>query len=231
MKMETRIRNEAPMNTIINSSTHPLTNSSTHSLTTHPLTNSSTHLPKTPIIQVKHLSKRYQIGFVDRTYKTFCESITDTIKSPLKRLKSFSRQEEVFWALKDINFEVFPGEVVGIIGRNGAGKTTLLKILSRITHPTEGEVILRGRVGSLLEVGTGFHPELTGRENIYFNGAILGMTKQEIADKIDEIVAFADIGDFLDTPLKHYSSGMFVRLGFSVAGHCEPDVLLVDVVA
>jgi len=133
--------------------------------------------------------------------------------------------------LKDINFEVFPGEVVGIIGRNGAGKTTLLKILSRITHPTEGEVILRGRVGSLLEVGTGFHPELTGRENIYFNGAILGMTKQEIADKIDEIVAFADIGDFLDTPLKHYSSGMFVRLGFSVAGHCEPDVLLVDVVA
>jgi lipopolysaccharide transport system ATP-binding protein len=133
-----------------------------------------------PIIQVKHLSKRYQIGFVDRTYKTFCETAVDTLKSPLKRLKSFSRQEETFWALRDINFEVYPGEVVGIIGRNGAGKSTLLKILSRITHPTEGEVILRGRVGSLLEVGTGFHPELTGRENSYFNGAILGMVKNRI---------------------------------------------------
>jgi lipopolysaccharide transport system ATP-binding protein len=117
---------------------------------------------------------------MDRTYKTFCESLTDTIKSPLKRLKSFSRQEEVFWALKDINFEVYPGEVVGIIGRNGAGKTTLLKVLSRITHPTEGEVILRGCVASLLEVCTGFHLELTGRENIYFNGAILGMKKNDI---------------------------------------------------
>jgi lipopolysaccharide transport system ATP-binding protein len=143
------------------------------------------------IIQVKHLSKRYQIGFVDRTYKTFCESAVDTIKSPLKRLKSFSRHEETFCALKDVNFEVYPGEVMGIIGRNGAGKSTLLKILSRITHPTEGEIILRGRVASLLEVGTGFHPELTGRENIYFNGAIQGMTKQEIGDKFDEIVEFA----------------------------------------
>ena len=169
------------------STAHLLTNSSPH-----PLTNSSTHPPnKTPIIQVKHLSKRYQIGFVNRTYKTFCETAVDTIKSPLKRLKSFSRQEETFWALKDINFEVYPGEVVGIIGRNGAGKTTLLKILSRITYPTEGEVILRGRVASLLEVGTGFHPELTGRDNIYFNGAILGMKKQEIEDKFDEIVEFA----------------------------------------
>ena len=139
-----------------------------------------------PIIQVKHLSKRYQIG-MDRTYKTLCESITDTIKSPLKRLKSFSRQEESFWALKDVNFEVYPGEVVGIIGRNGAGKSTLLKILSRVTHPTEGEVVLRGRVASLLEVGTGFHPELTGRENIHFNGAILGMTKQEIDNKINSM--------------------------------------------
>ena len=201
--------------------THP------HSPRTHPLTNSSTHPPKTPIIQVKHLSKRYQIG-MDRTYKTLCESITDTIKSPLKRLKSFSRQEEIFWALKDINFEVYPGEVVGIIGRNGAGKTTLLKILSRITHPTEGEVVLRGRVGSLLEVGTGFHPELTGRENIYFNGAILGMTKQEIEDKFDEIVGFSGVADFLDTPLKRYSSGMQVRLAFSVAAYLEPEILMVD---
>jgi lipopolysaccharide transport system ATP-binding protein len=165
---------------------------------------------------------------MDRTYKTFCESITDTIKSPLKRLKSFSRQEKTFWALKDINFEVNPGEVVGIIGRNGAGKTTLLKILSRITHPTEGEVILRGRVASLLEVGTGFHPELTGRENVYFNGAILGMTKQEIVDKFDEIVKFSGVKDFLDTPLKRYSSGMQVRLAFSVAAHLEPEIMLVD---
>ena len=165
---------------------------------------------------------------MDRTYKTLCESITDTIKSPLKRLKSFCRQEETFWALKDINFEVFPGEVVGIIGRNGAGKSTLLKILSRITHPTEGEVILRGRVASLLEVGTGFHPELTGRENIYFNGAILGMTKQEIEDKFDEIVAFSGVADFLDTPLKRYSSGMQVRLAFAVAAHLEPEILVVD---
>ena len=173
--------------------THSLNNSSTHSLTTHPLTNSSTHSPSSEvIIQVKHLSKRYQIG-MDRTYKTFCESAVDSIKSPLKRLKSFSRQEETFWALKDINFEVNTGEVVGIIGRNGAGKTTLLKVLSRITHPTEGEIILRGRVASLLEVGTGFHPELTGRENIYFNGSILGMTKKEI--KFRTIRAYERLSD------------------------------------
>ena len=214
-----------------NCSTSQRLNNSTsqqfNKLASHPLTNSSTHLLKTPIIQVKHLSKRYQIG-MDRTYKTFCETAVDTIKSPLKRLKSFSRQEEIFWALKDINFEVFPGEVVGIIGRNGAGKSTLLKILSRITHPTEGEVILRGRVASLLEVGTGFHPELTGRENIYFNGAILGMTKQEIEDKFDEIVAFSGVADFLDTPLKRYSSGMQVRLAFAVAAHLEPEILVVD---
>ena len=180
-----------------------------------------------PIIQVKHLSKRYQIG-MDRTYKTFCETAVDTIKSPLKRLKSFSKQEETFWALKDINFEVYPGEVVGIIGRNGAGKTTLLKILSRITYPTEGEIFMRGRVGSLLEVGTGFHPELTGRENIFFNGVILGMTKSEIEDKFDEIVKFAEIEQFLDTPVKRYSSGMSVRLAFAVAAHLEPEILMVD---
>ena len=228
MKKDTR--NEVKMNDFNCSTSQRLNNSTSHlphSPGTHPLTNSSTHLPHTPIIQVKHLSKRYQIG-MDRTYKTLCESITDTIKSPLKRLKSFSRQEESFWALKDINFEVFPGEVVGIIGRNGAGKTTLLKILSRITHPTEGEITLRGRVASLLEVGTGFHPELTGRENIYFNGAILGMTKHEIEDKFDEIVEFSGVKDFLDTPLKRYSSGMQVRLAFAVAAHLEPEILVVD---
>ena len=180
-----------------------------------------------PVIQVKHLTKEYRIG-VDRTYKTFCETAVDTIKSPLKRLKTFSRQEETFWALKDINLEVNQGEVLGIIGRNGAGKTTLLKVLSRITYPTEGEVILRGRVGSLLEVGTGFHPELTGRENIYFNGTILGMKKKEIDDKFDEIVKFAEVENFLDTPVKRYSSGMHVRLAFAVAAHLEPEILLVD---
>jgi lipopolysaccharide transport system ATP-binding protein len=231
MKMKTKIKNVGQMNNSNCSTSQRLNNSTSqqfNKLASHPLTNSSTHPPnKTPIIQVKHLSKRYQIG-MDRTYKTLCESITDTIKSPLKRLKSFSRQEESFWALKDINFDVYPGEVVGIIGRNGAGKTTLLKILSRITHPTEGKVILRGRVASLLEVGTGFHPELTGRENVYFNGAILGMTKQEIEDKFDEIVAFSGVKDFLDTPLKRYSSGMQVRLAFAVAAHLEPEILVVD---
>jgi lipopolysaccharide transport system ATP-binding protein len=228
--METKIKTVASMNDFNCSTSQRLNNSTSqqfNKLASHPLTNSSTHSLKTPIIQVKHLSKRYQIG-MDRTYKTFCETAVDTIKSPLKRLKSFSRQEETFWALKDINLEVYPGEIVGIIGKNGAGKTTLLKILSRITHPTEGEVILRGRVGSLLEVGTGFHPELTGRENIYFNGAILGMSKTEIGDKFDDIVKFAEVEKFLDTPVKRYSSGMYVRLAFAVAAHMEPEILLVD---
>ena len=136
--------------------------------------------------------------------------------------------KDTFWALKDVNIEIERGEAVGIIGRNGAGKSTLLKVLSRITHPTEGEIIMRGRVGSLLEVGTGFHPELTGRENIYFNGAILGMKKREIDDKFDEIVKFSGVEKFLDTPVKRYSSGMQVRLAFSVAAHLEPEILLVD---
>ena len=180
-----------------------------------------------PIIQVKHISKHYNIG-IDKTYKTLSGSITDAVRSPVQTLKGIGKQHDSFWALKDINFEVNRGEVLGIIGRNGAGKSTLLKILSRITSPTEGEIHLRGRVGSLLEVGTGFHPELTGRENIYFNGAILGMKKREIDDKFDEIVKFSGVEKFLDTPVKRYSSGMQVRLAFSVAANLDPEILVVD---
>ena len=180
-----------------------------------------------PIIEVKHLSKQYNIG-VDTTYKTLSESFTSAVKHPIKTLKDFRRQNETFWALKDVNFKVERGEVLGIIGRNGAGKSTLLKILSRITSPTEGEVRMRGRVGSLLEVGTGFHPELSGRENIYFNGSILGMKKREIDDKFDEIVKFSGVEKFLDTPVKRYSSGMQVRLAFSVAANLDPEILVVD---
>ncbi|KKH47423.1 ABC transporter ATP-binding protein [Methanosarcina sp. 1.H.A.2.2] len=180
-----------------------------------------------PIIEVKHLSKQYNLG-VDKTYKTLCESLTSAVKNPLKTLKDCRRPNDTFWALKNVNLEVERGEVVGIIGRNGAGKSTLLKVLSRITHPTEGEVRMRGRVGSLLEVGTGFHPELTGRENIYFNGAILGMKKREIDDKFNEIVKFSGVEKFLDTPVKRYSSGMNVRLAFSVAANLDPEILVVD---
>lgn len=165
---------------------------------------------------------------MDKTYKTFSESFTRAIRNPLKSLQRVGYQHDTFWALKDINFDVNRGEVVGIIGRNGAGKSTLLKILSRITSPTDGEIRLKGRVGSLLEVGTGFHPELTGRENIYFNGAILGMKKKEIDDKFDEIVKFSGVEKFLDTPVKRYSSGMQVRLAFSVAANLDPEILLVD---
>ncbi len=180
-----------------------------------------------PIIEVKHLSKQYSIG-VDGTYKRLSESLTSALRHPLKTLKDNRRQNDTFWALKDVNFEVERGEVLGIIGRNGAGKSTLLKILSRITYPTEGKVMMRGRVGSLLEVGTGFHPELSGRENIYFNGSILGMKKREIDEKFDEIVKFSGVEKFLDTPVKRYSSGMQVRLAFSVAAHLEPEILVVD---
>ncbi|WP_292389756.1 ABC transporter ATP-binding protein [Methanosarcina sp. UBA5] len=180
-----------------------------------------------PIIEVKNLSKQYNIG-VDTTYKTLSESVTSAVRHPIKALKDFSSQNETFWALKDVNFEVERGEVIGIIGRNGAGKSTLLKILSRITSPTEGEVRMRGRVGSLLEVGTGFHPELSGRENIYFNGSILGMKKREIDEKFDEIVKFSGVEKFLDTPVKRYSSGMQVRLAFSVAANLDPEILVVD---
>lgn len=178
------------------------------------------------IIEVKHLSKQYGIG-IDTTYRTLSESVTSAVRHPIKTLKDFRSQNETFWALKDVNFEVERGEVLGIIGRNGAGKSTLLKILSRITYPTEGEVRMRGRVGSLLEVGTGFHTELSGRENIYFNGSILGM-KREIDEKFDEIVKFSGVEKFLDTPVKRYSSGMQVRLAFSVAANLDPEILVVD---
>lgn len=185
-------------------------------------------------IRVDGLSKKYRIGGRQASYRTLRETLVDLVRAPARRLKSVLRgagsipSTETIWALKDVSFEVKRGEVVGIIGRNGAGKTTLLKILSRITKPTEGTVDLYGRVGSLLEVGTGFHPELTGRENIFLNGAILGMRRREIERKFDEIVGFAEVEKFLDTPVKRYSSGMYVRLAFAVAAHLEPEILLVD---
>ena len=189
------------------------------------------------VIQVENLGKKYIIGHQqpDRSsrYVALRDVVADgtrnliqRIKNPFKNLPTPTREE--FWALKNVSFEVKQGECVGIIGRNGAGKSTLLKILSRITEPTEGRVKIRGRVASLLEVGTGFHPELTGRENIYLNGAILGMMRSEIRRKFDEIVDFAEVEKFLDTPVKHYSSGMYVRLAFAVAAHLEPEILIVD---
>jgi lipopolysaccharide transport system ATP-binding protein len=182
-----------------------------------------------PIIQVENLSKQYRIGARRAPYATLRDKLAEVARSPLKRLRGNSKGEaEVLWALRDVSFEVRRGEVLGIIGRNGAGKSTLLKILSRITEPTTGEVDLYGRVASLLEIGTGFHPELTGRENVYLNGAVLGMKKNEIEAKFAEIVMFAELEKFLDTPVKHYSSGMYMRLAFSVAAHLEPDVLIVD---
>ncbi len=182
-------------------------------------------------IRVENLSKQYRIGGPQARYKTIRETMMDMAMAPAHRLRRLGQPvppEEIIWALKDVSFEVKHGEVLGIIGRNGAGKTTLLKILSRITEPTEGRAEIHGRVGSLLEVGTGFHPELTGRENIYLNGAILGMKRTEIDRKFDEIVQFAEIEKFLDTPVKRYSSGMYVRLAFAVAAHLEPEILLVD---
>jgi lipopolysaccharide transport system ATP-binding protein len=177
-----------------------------------------------PIIEVKNLSKKYTLG-ERQPYYSFRDTISGILKSPFRKDKL---KPDEFWALKDVSFDVNEGDVVGIIGRNGAGKSTLLKILSQITPPTEGEVTLGGRVASLLEVGTGFHPELTGKENIYLNGAILGMKRWEINNKFKDIVNFAEIEKFIDTPVKHYSSGMYMRLAFAVAAHLEPEILLVD---
>ena len=176
------------------------------------------------VIRTRGLSKKYRMGTYV-AYGRLTESISDFFRRPSRRSKG---KAEWMWALKDVNIDVLEGEVLGIVGRNGAGKTTLLKILSRITDPTEGAVDLRGRVGSLLEVGTGFHPELTGRENIFLNGAILGMRRAEIRRQFDPIVEFSEIERFLDTPVKRYSSGMYIRLAFAVAAHLEPDILLVD---
>lgn len=187
-------------------------------------------------ISVTGLGKQYKIGGPRKTYDRLGYQIADMITAPLRRASrllrgqslSASELDDTIWALKDVSFEVKHGEVIGIIGGNGAGKSTLLKILSRITEPTEGYADIYGRIGSLLEVGTGFHPELTGGENIYLNGAILGMTKKEIDRKFSEIVEFAEIGKFINTPVKFYSSGMYVRLAFSVAAHLDPEILVVD---
>jgi lipopolysaccharide transport system ATP-binding protein len=187
------------------------------------------------VIRVENVSKRYHLGLIGGgTLSADLERWWAKVRGrpdPLLKIGQedyANREGEYIWALRDVSFEVQQGEVVGIIGRNGAGKSTLLKILSRVTAPTAGQVKVKGRVASLLEVGTGFHPELTGRENIYLNGAILGMKKAEIDRKFDEIVAFAEIEKFMDTPVKRYSSGMYVRLAFAVAAHLEPEILLVD---
>ncbi|WP_299026270.1 ABC transporter ATP-binding protein [uncultured Thermanaerothrix sp.] len=176
-------------------------------------------------IQVRDLGKQYRIGTIVTRYPTLREAMVDRVQSLFRRNH---HPTETIWALRHVSFEVEHGKVLGVIGRNGAGKSTLLKILSRVTEPTEGEAEIHGRVGSLLEVGTGFHPELTGRENIYLNGAILGMKRTEIDRKFDEIVAFAEVEPFIDTPVKRYSSGMYLRLAFAVAAHLEPEILVVD---
>jgi len=190
------------------------------------------------IIKATGLGKRYSLGGLERQHDTLRDMLTNALSSPFKRFKQLKygtdksseslNPNEHFWALKGVDFSISRGEIVGVIGHNGAGKSTLLKVLTRITTPTEGEVRMTGRVASLLEVGTGFHPELTGRENIYLNGAILGMSKSEISEKFSEIVAFAEVEKFLDTPVKRYSSGMYVRLAFAVAAHLDVDILLVD---
>ncbi len=187
-----------------------------------------------PSIRVENLSKRYRLG-TRGGYRTLRESVSEAVAAPFRRLAGRASAEPIeresrewIWAIKDVSFEASPGDVVGVIGRNGSGKSTLLKILSRVTEPTEGSVRLCGRVGSLLEVGTGFHQELTGRENIFLSGTIVGMSRKEIARKLDEIVEFSEIGAFLDTPVKRYSSGMYVRLAFAVSAHLETEILIVD---
>jgi lipopolysaccharide transport system ATP-binding protein len=185
-----------------------------------------------PVIQAENLGKRYRIGLAPQKYQTLSENITNALSAPLRAIRRVQAPIkdalDTIWALQGVDFEVNQGQVLGIIGRNGAGKSTLLKILSRITEPTTGYVTIRGRVGSLLEVGTGFHPELTGRENIFLNGAILSMKRAEIESKFDEIVAFSEVEQFIDTPVKRYSSGMYLRLAFAVAAHLEPEILVVD---
>ena len=181
-------------------------------------------------IRAESLSKRYHLG-TGANYKTLRESLSGVLTGVARRVRSIGSKDakqSTFWALRDVSFDVNHGEVIGVIGRNGAGKSTLLKILSRITWPTEGRALIHGRIGSLLEVGTGFHPELTGRENIFLNGAIMGMRKTEISAKFDEIVAFSEVEKFIDTPVKHYSSGMYVRLAFAIAAHLEPEILIID---
>jgi len=188
----------------------------------------------TPIIEIKNISKSYSIHRGSERYVALRDVLMNVIRSPFKSLGNKAKKvagfdkKETFWALTDVSLDIQKGEIVGLIGANGAGKSTLLKILNRITEPTSGEVIIRGRISSLLEVGTGFHPELTGRENIFFSGAILGMKRKEIVRKFEDIVKFAEMEQFIDTPVKRYSSGMHVRLAFSVAVHMEPDILLID---
>jgi lipopolysaccharide transport system ATP-binding protein len=180
-------------------------------------------------ISAEELGKRYQIGRTSAPYGRLTESLWRGLNAPVAIARRRRREAaELIWALHHVSFEVGQGEIIGVIGRNGAGKSTLLKILSRITEPTEGRVVMRGRVGCLLEVGTGFHPELTGRENVFMSGAILGMKREEINRKFDEIIDFSGVERFLDTPVKHYSSGMQVRLGFAVAAHMETEILIID---
>src|SRR5215217_8228468 len=185
-----------------------------------------------PVITVDNLGKAYFLGHAVDKHATFRDALVSFGKGVASRVRQrftdVSRADDAFWAVRKATFAVNRGEVMGLVGRNGAGKSTLLKMLSRITEPTEGRAVLRGRVGSLLEVGTGFHPELTGRENIYLNGAILGMARAEIQRKFDEIVAFSEVEKFLETPVKRYSSGMYMKLAFAVASHLEPEILLVD---
>ena len=196
-------------------------------------------MDKETAIQISRVSKRYLVGRVKksaRQYNTFRDAITEAAANPFRRVRnvvsgraqSAADLTDSIWALKDVSFAVPKGEVVGIIGHNGAGKSTLLKVLTRITSPTQGAVAFRGRLGALLEAGTGFHPELTGRENVYLNGAILGMKRHEIAAKFDAIIEFAGVEQLVDTPVKHYSSGMYVRLAFAVAAHLELEILVVD---
>src|SRR6202140_1392863 len=185
-----------------------------------------------PIVHIDRLSKRYILQHESFLGRSLRKILSPRLPSPVSSTQGFNdgseETEQHFWALKDVSFDVAQGDVIGILGRNGAGKSTLLKIISRITEPTEGCVVVRARMASLLEVGTGFHPELTGRENIFLNGAVLGMTLREIRKKFDEIVAFAGVEKFLDTPVKHYSSGMYLRLAFAVAAHLDPEILIVD---